>query len=99
YAGIPLTHRAHASAVAFVTGHENPTKSDGAIDWSALAHFPGTLAIYMGMSRLSQIVRGLLEGGKPADTPAAVIQWCTTGHQRTVEAPLSELAQTVQASG
>src|SRR3954468_11539402 len=41
-AGIPLTHRAHASAVALITGHENPTKPESVLDWSALAHFPGT---------------------------------------------------------
>src|SRR5262249_54653380 len=99
YAGIPLTHRDHASAVAFVTGHENPTKSDSVLDWRALARFPGTLAIYMGMSRLPQIVQSLLEGGKSAATPAAVVQWCSTGNQRTIEAPLSQLAQAVQASG
>src|SRR5262249_29301879 len=60
-AGIPLTHRSHASAVAFVTGHENPTKPESALDWAALARFPGTLVIYMGMSRLGQITRSLLE--------------------------------------
>src|SRR5439155_22264034 len=98
-AGIPLTHRAHASAVALVTGHENPDKLDSAVDWSALARFPGTLAIYMGIARLPEIVRHLLEGGLAADTPAAVIQWGTTGHQRTVEASWRQLAQTVLASG
>src|SRR5438105_10741420 len=68
-AGIPLTHRACASAVAFVTGHENPSKPESALDWAALARFPGTLAIYMGMSRLSVIVQTLLDPGKPPETP------------------------------
>ena len=86
YAGIPLTHRAHASAVALVTGHESPSKSDSALDWEALARFPGTLVIYMGISRLAQIACKLIDHGKPADTPAAVVQWCTTGDQRAVEA-------------
>src|SRR5262249_15680891 len=54
-AGIPVTHRSHASAVAFVTGHENPSKPESALDWAALARFPGTLVIYMGLSRLHQI--------------------------------------------
>src|SRR5438445_296997 len=63
YAGIPLTHRAHASAVAFVTGHENPTKPDSLLDWDALARFPGTLVFYMGMARLGRIVASLTEAG------------------------------------
>jgi uroporphyrinogen III methyltransferase/synthase len=98
-AGIPLTHRAHASAVAFVTGHENPAKPETALDWGALARFPGTLVIYMGISRLTLIVRALLEHGKAPDTPAAVIHWGSTGDQRTVEAPLYNLPAAVQAAG
>jgi uroporphyrinogen III methyltransferase/synthase len=99
YAGIPLTHRMHASAVAFVTGHENPSKPESALDWAALARFPGTLVIYMGFARLPQVVRALLQHGKLADTPAAVVQLATTGDQRTVEAPLRELPAAVQAAG
>ena len=61
FAGISLTHRAHASAVAFVTGHENPHKPESILDWNALARFPGTLVIYMGMSRLDRIVPGAVK--------------------------------------
>src|SRR5204862_699530 len=57
YAGIPLTHRRHASAVALVTGHEDPGKPDSLLDWPALARFPGTLVVYMGMSRLDKITQ------------------------------------------
>src|SRR5262249_11322247 len=99
YAGIPLTHREHASAVALITGHENPAKPESVIDWPVLARFPGTLVIYMGFSRLPQIVRTLLEHGKAADTPAAVVQLATTGDQRTVEAPLGDLPAAVLAAG
>jgi len=98
-AGIPLTHRDHASAVALVTGHENPAKPESAIDWAVLARFPGTLVVYMGIAHLAQIIQTLLEHGKPADTPAAVVQWATTGDQRTVEAPLCDLAGAVQRAG
>src|SRR5262245_28171318 len=55
YAGIPLTHRADASAVAFVTGHEDPAKDDSGLDWDALARFPGTLVLYMGVRRLPEV--------------------------------------------
>jgi uroporphyrinogen III methyltransferase/synthase len=99
FTGIPLTHRSHSSAIAFVTGHENPAKPESALDWAALARFPGTLVIYMGMSRLGQITKALLDPGKPADTPAAVVQWASTGMQHTIEAPLGELASAVVKEG
>jgi uroporphyrinogen III methyltransferase/synthase len=98
-AGIPLTHRAYASAVAIVTGHENPLKPESNLDWALLARFPGTLVIYMGIARLPLIVQGLVENGKPADTPAAVVRWAGTGYQNTVAAPLGDLPAAVQAAG
>ena len=52
YAGIPVTHRDDASAVAFVTGHEDPAKDESALDYEALAGFPGTLVFYMGVKAL-----------------------------------------------
>jgi uroporphyrinogen III methyltransferase/synthase len=99
YAGIPLTHRFHASAVAFATGHEDPAKPESALDWAALARFPGTLVIYMGFVRLPQVVQTLVQHGKPLDTPAAVVQLATTGYQKTVDAPLRDLPAAVQAAG
>src|SRR5438477_8348014 len=59
FAGIPLSHRAVASAVAFVTGHENPAKGEPAVDWQNLAHFPGTLVVYMGLARLATVASTL----------------------------------------
>lgn len=99
YAEIPLTHRACASAVALVTGHENPTKPESSLDWAALARFPGTLAIYMGMARLELIVQVLLEHGKPPDTPAAIVQVASTGTQVTRTTVLSKLDQTMRDEG
>ncbi len=95
FAGIPLTHRLHASGVVFVTGHEHPGKPESRVDWAWLARFPGTLVIYMGVYRLPEITRSLLEHGKAGDTPAAAIRWGTTGDQQTVEAPLAGLAEAV----
>src|SRR5262249_61946137 len=69
------------------------------LDWPALARFPGTLAIYMGISRLPQIVEALLAHGKPADTPAAAVHWTSTGDQQTIEASLRDLPAAVQTSG
>jgi uroporphyrinogen III methyltransferase/synthase len=95
YAGIPLTHRLHASAVAFVAGHEC-AKPDARIDWDALARFPGTLVFYMGIANLALITQNLLHQGKPPETLAAAIRWGTTGEQRTIEAPLKDLAKAVR---
>ena len=93
YAGIPVTHRDEASAVAFVTGHEDPSKEESAIDWHALAAFPGTLVFYMGVRRLPEIAARLIEAGRPADEPAAVVERGTLPGQRTVTATLSEIAE------
>jgi uroporphyrinogen III methyltransferase/synthase len=99
FAGIPLTHRAHASAVAFITGHETPDKPETMLDWSVLARFPGTLVIYMGMSRLATIAQQLIAHGRDPATPAAAVQWASTGDQQTIEAPLAELPTRVKLAG
>ncbi|MGH2925320.1 MAG: uroporphyrinogen-III C-methyltransferase [Solirubrobacterales bacterium] len=91
YAGIPLTHRDDASAVAFVTGHEDPDKEHSAIDWEALARFPGTLVLYMGVKRLPRIVELLIAAGRDPGEPAAVVERGTMAAQRTVTAALAEL--------
>jgi uroporphyrinogen III methyltransferase/synthase len=103
FAGIPLTHRLESSAVALVTGHEKTGKpgseSDGhLLDWPALARFPGTLVVYMGLARLPAIVQTLLDHGKAADTPAIAIQRGTTSEQRLIEAPLAKLPAAVQSA-
>ncbi len=67
YAGIPVTHRELASGVAFVTGHEDPAKPETALDWPALAAFPGTLVFYMGVRSLPRIAEQLVAGGRPAE--------------------------------
>lgn len=95
YAGISLTHRQSASSVAFVTGHEDPTKPESSLDYQSLADFSGTLVFYMGLARLPQIAARLIQHGKPSDTPACVISRATTPQQRVVDAPLSELPAAV----
>jgi len=99
YAGIPVTHRDEASAVAFITGHEDPEKPDSALDFKALAAFPGTLVFYMGVGHLEQIARQLIEAGRPADEPAAVVQRGTLTGQRTVLSGLAEIGQAVADAG
>jgi uroporphyrinogen III methyltransferase/synthase len=93
YAGIPVTHRDAASAVAFVTGHEDPTKPDSALDWAAVAGFPGTLVVYMGVRQLGAIAERLLAAGRDGDEPAALIERGTLPDQRVVVATLATIAK------
>ncbi|HEX3148347.1 MAG TPA: uroporphyrinogen-III C-methyltransferase [Gemmataceae bacterium] len=98
-AEIPLTHRACASAVALVTGHEEPGKAGAMLDWDALAKFPGTLAVYMGVTQLPHIVHELTSRGMSPQTPAAQVYRASTGEQRTVTAPLGQLVDEVRRAG
>jgi uroporphyrinogen III methyltransferase / synthase len=93
YAGIPVTHRDDASAVAFVTGHENPGKGEPALDWKALAAFPGTLVLYMGVRRLGENAAALIAAGRDPEQPAAAIERGTMPGQRSVTAPLGQIAE------
>jgi uroporphyrin-III C-methyltransferase len=99
YAGIPVTHRKAGSSVTFVTGHEEIDKGRPGVDWRGLARSSDGLVIYMGLHNLSRIVAELIAGGLGVDTPAAVIQQGTVRGQRTLVAPLGELAQRVEAEG
>jgi uroporphyrinogen III methyltransferase/synthase len=96
YAGIPVTHRDDASAVAFVTGHEDPEKEESALDWEALARFPGTLVFYMGVKRLQDNAAALIAAGRDADEPAAAVERGTMEGQRAVVATLGTLAPAVE---
>ncbi|MCW3068591.1 MAG: uroporphyrin-III C-methyltransferase [Solirubrobacterales bacterium] len=98
YAGIPVTHRGISSAVALVTGHEDPEKDETAIDWAALAAFPGTLVFYMGVGRLAQIAEALIDAGRDASQPAAVVENGTLPGQRAVGGTLETIAEVARAS-
>jgi uroporphyrinogen III methyltransferase/synthase len=99
YAGIPVTHRDAASAVAFVTGHEDPAKPESALDWSALASFPGTVVVYMGVRQLAGICQRLIAGGRSPQEPAAVIERGTLPDQRVVTGELGTIAELAVAEG
>ena len=99
YAGIPVTHRGVAPAFAVVTGHEDPTKPDTQVDYAALGRFPGTLLLYMGVGRLAEIAAALIEAGRPAATPVALVQEGTTPRQRTITGTLADIAERRDGSG
>ncbi len=98
YAGIPVTHRDLASAVAFVTAHEDPDKPESALDWDALARFPGTLVFYMGVKRLPDVAGRLVGAGRDPSEPAAVVERGTLPGQRTVTGPLSKIGELAAAA-
>ena len=99
YAGIPVTHRDAASAVAFVTGHEDPEKAESALDWEALARFPGTLVFYMGVRNLPLISERLVDAGRSADEAVAVVARGTLPDQRAVSGTLADIAERVADAG
>jgi uroporphyrinogen III methyltransferase/synthase len=99
YSGIPLTHRAHASAVVFLTGHEDPAKPDSVIRWEDYGRIGATLCVYMGMKNLETITRRLQAGGLAPETPAAVIQSATTGEHRQLVSTVGRIAVESEHAG
>jgi uroporphyrinogen III methyltransferase/synthase len=97
YAGIPLTHREWTSSVIFVTGHEEGGDEER-LNWAELAREHQTVVFLMGLLRLPEIVERLLKHGRAPSSPVAVIQSGTTPKQRTIIAPLSEIAARVEAA-
>jgi uroporphyrinogen III methyltransferase/synthase len=90
YAGIPVTMRHSSELFTVITGHEDPAKG-GELDWETVARLGGTIVILMGIGRLPKIVDHLLAGGRPADTPVAVVRWGTRPEQHTVRATLGTI--------
>jgi len=99
YAGIPVTHRDHASMVTFITGHENPEKEESAIDWDVLSRNPGTLVFLMGVKNLPNISESLISHGKPPTTPAALVRWGTLPEQVSLISTLSEIPLEAERRG
>jgi uroporphyrinogen III methyltransferase / synthase len=96
YAGIPVTHRGVSASVAFVTGHEDPTKDHSDVDWNRVANGADTLVLYMGVGRLREISSELISAGRSPATPVAVVRWGTVPEQRTVTGTLEDIADKVE---
>jgi uroporphyrinogen III methyltransferase/synthase len=99
YAGIPLTHRDYTSTVAFITGHEDPTKETSSIDWEKLGTGVGTLVFLMGVGNLQRIAESLVKHGRSPDTPVALIHRGTVPAQKTVVGTLQDIAERAQKEG
>lgn len=98
YAGIPATHRDVNEAVTFVTGHNVSGEVPDGIDWPALARGAPVLVFYMALKHLPQIRDRLIEGGRPADEPAAVVSHAATEKQRTLVTSLARLVEDAEAA-
>lgn len=92
YAGIPVTHRGHNTALTIFTGHEDPTKAESSLDYAAIAQAPGTKVMLMGVERLNNITKELATAGMDAGTPVALVRWATTGSQQTLTGTLATIA-------
>jgi len=94
-AGIPLTHRGVAHEAVVVSGHLAPGDPESLVDWTALARLRGTLVVLMGVERLDEIAKALLDGGRSGATPVAIVQDGTLPGERTTTTVLADLAETV----
>jgi uroporphyrinogen III methyltransferase/synthase len=99
YAGIPVTHRSHASQLTIFTGHEDPTKPESSLDYAHLAKTPGTRVMLMGVERMMEITGELIKHGADAKTPVALVRWATRGNQQTLVGTLGDIADKVKSTG
>lgn len=103
FAGIPVTHRDHASAVTVVTGHQAGDEAGRStlppLDWSALARVGGTLVFLMAVRQLAEVLARLVEAGLDPATPAALVRWGGTGRQTTLTGTAAALADMATAAG
>ncbi|MFC0473411.1 uroporphyrinogen-III C-methyltransferase [Halalkalibacter kiskunsagensis] len=95
YAGVPVTHRDHGASFAIVTGHDKSETGQPLIDWSGLATGVDTIAFYMGVKNLPYICEQLIEHGRDPNTPVLLVQWGTTGKQKTLNGTLETIANIV----
>ncbi len=98
YAGIPVTHRDVNQSVTFVTGHDQSGQTPSSLDWGAIARGSQVIVIYMGMKHVDRIATALLDAGRPADEPCAVVCSATTPDEKVLETTLGTLSADIAAS-
>jgi uroporphyrinogen III methyltransferase/synthase len=96
YAGIPVTHRDLASSFSVITGHESSDKLDRSIHWDKVTNATGTLVFLMGVAKIGYIAEQLINHGKPAQTPVALVRWGTRAEQRTITGTLADIEERVK---
>jgi len=92
-AGIPATHREHASSVSVVTGHEDPTKDESTVDWDALAATQGTIVVLMGVGKLPEYTKALREAGMSGETPVALVERASRPDERVATGTLETITR------
>jgi uroporphyrin-III C-methyltransferase len=97
--GIPLTHRKYASQVTILTGHEDPTKPEPALDWNLLAQSRGTIVILMGVANLPKIADALIANGKSKKTPIAIIERGLRKDRRVTTGTLANISAEAKKAG
>ncbi|WP_267641222.1 uroporphyrinogen-III C-methyltransferase [Haloarchaeobius amylolyticus] len=98
-AGIPVTHRDHASSVSFVTGHEDPTKEESAVNWEALAATGGTIVVLMGVGKLPEYTKALREAGMDPETPVALVERATWPDMQVATGTLDTIVEVRDSEG
>ncbi|WP_277554436.1 uroporphyrinogen-III C-methyltransferase [Halobaculum limi] len=98
-AGIPVTHRDHASSVSFVTGHEDPDKEESAVNWPALAETGGTIVVLMGVGKLPGYTQALLDAGMAPETPVALVERGTWPEMRVASGTLADIVDVRDDTG
>jgi uroporphyrin-III C-methyltransferase len=98
-AGIPVTHRDHVSSVSFVTGHEDPTKEESAVEWDALAATGGTIVVLMGVGKLPRYTAALRDAGMDPETPVALVERATWPDMSVATGTLDDIVAVRDAAG
>ncbi len=99
YAGIPVTHRAIAGAVTFLTGHDVTGRVPERLDWGAIARGSPVIVLYMALKHLGRIAARLQDGGRARDEPVAIVSKASTAGQRVLETTLGACAKEAVAQG
>lgn len=98
-AGIPVTHRGVAHEFTVISGHLPPGHAESLVDWSAVGRLRGTVVLLMAVENAPSIAEALIDGGRPANTPVAVVVEGTMPEERTVLTTLDALGADIEAEG
>ncbi len=99
FAGVPITHRNYTSSVAFITGHEDPNRTESRVAWDKISTGVGTLVFYMGIKNLPSITANLIKHGRDPKTPVAIVRWASMPYQQSVVGTLETIADIVKEQG